>query len=98
MPVVDYTAWQYGYIDNLQLYYQGNRLTNVTDHANPLTYAGAMDFKDYSDKSTELTYDANGNLTSDMNKRIYRITYNLLNLLYRIYFKDGHIIRNRLTA
>ena len=98
MPVVDYTFWQYGYIDNLQLTYQGNQLIKVTDQANSLAYSGSMDFKDNSDKTVEFTYDANGNMTSDMNKKIYRITYNILNQPYQIYFKDGHIIKNTYAA
>ena len=98
MPVMDYTVWNYGTIDDLSLSYEGNRLTKVTDQSSDLTYEGAMDFKDGADQTTEYTYDANGNLTSDRNKGITAIAYNVLNLPSRVEFDDGHIIRYRYAA
>ena len=98
MPVMDYTAWNYGTIDDLSLSYEGNRLTKVTDQSPDLTYEGAMDFRDGVDRSTEYTYDTNGNLTSDRNKGITAIAYNVLNLPSRVEFDDGHIIRYRYAA
>ena len=77
-------------IDNLQLTYNGNQLTKVEDQCVDLTYAGAMDFKDGATKATEYTYDANGNMTSDRNKGISSITYNMLNLPQTVLFDDGH--------
>ena len=98
MPVIDYTVWNYGTIDDLSLSYEGNRLTKVTDQSPDLTYEGAMDFRDGVDRATEYTYDANGNLTSDRNKGITAIAYNVLNLPSRVEFDDGHIIRYRYAA
>jgi hypothetical protein len=40
-----------------------------------------MDFKNGANTTTEYTYDANGDLTKDLNKEISNISYNLLNLL-----------------
>ena len=77
-------------IDNLQLTYNGNQLTKVEDQCVDLTYTGAMDFKDGATKATEYTYDANGNMTSDRNKGISSITYNMLNLPQTVLFDDGH--------
>ena len=77
-------------IDNLQLTYNGNQLTKVEDQCVDLTYAGAMDFKDGATKATEYTYDANGNMTSDRNKGISSIAYNMLNLPQTVLFEDGH--------
>lgn len=85
----------YGIIDDLKMAYDGNQLTRVTDAAEDLTYAGAMDFRDEADGAEEYTYDANGNMTSDLNRGIVGITYNTLNLPQRILFKDGH--ENRYT-
>ena len=98
MPVMDYTAWNYGTIDDLSLSYEGNQLKKVTDQSPDLTFEGAMDFKDGADQTTEYTYDANGNLTSDRNKGITAIAYNVLNLPSRVEFDDGHIIRYRYAA
>jgi RHS repeat-associated protein len=66
-------------IDSLTYTYinAGNRLEKVAD-ANP-TDNHLGDFKD-SVNVIDYTYDANGNLTKDLNKRITAITYNHLNL------------------
>ena len=56
-----------------------------------------MDFKDGADQTTEYTYDANGNLTKDVNKGIRSITYNVLNLPSSISFSDGQLIHTRHT-
>lgn len=65
-------------------------MKKVTDRADDLTYTGAMDFKDGADKAVEYAYDANGNMTSDRNKGISCITYNMLNLPQTVLFEDGH--------
>lgn len=43
-------------------------------------------------------YDANGNLTKDLNKNIVDIQYNYLNLPSRILFKNGDSISNMYSA
>ena len=80
----------YGIIDDLTMAYDGNRLKSVSDAAEEPTYAGAMDFRDGADGAVEYTYDANGNMTSDRNKGISSITYNMLNLPQTVLFEDGH--------
>lgn len=82
----------YGDIDNLTLTYDGNRLVKVTDAAENLSYAGAMDFRDGVDRAVEYTYDDSGNMRSDLNKGINNIRYNVLNLPNFIEFEDGHSI------
>lgn len=47
----------------------GNQLKKVTDQCDELTYAGAMDFKDGASEQVEYTWDANGNMTSDLNTK-----------------------------
>ena len=83
--------YNYGLIDNLSITRDGNQLKKVTDQCDELTYAGAMDFKDGANEQVEYTWDANGNMTSDLNKGISEIKYNILNL------PENESIRKRLT-
>lgn len=92
MTVGDTAIWSFGDIDNLSLTYNGNQLKKVTDQCADLTYAGAMDFKDGANKTEEYLWDANGNMTRDRNKKIWKIKYNVLNLPERIEYMDGHIV------
>lgn len=89
----DKTLCTFGDIDDLTLTYNGNQLRKTVDQVDELTYSGAMDFKDRADKATEYAYDANGNMTRDKNKKIYFISYNILNLPNEVRFYDGHINR-----
>ena len=73
-------------------------MKKVTDWADDLTYTGAMDIKDGAGKAEEYTYDANGNMTSDLNRGIVSITYNQLNLPQSVLFKDGHESRYTYAA
>ncbi len=81
----------YGLIDNLTITRNGNQLKKVTDQCEVLTYAGAMDFKDGANEQVEYTWDANGNMTSDKNKGLTQIKYNVLNLPEKIIHSDGHV-------
>ena len=90
--VGDVEFFLYGLIDNLTITRDGNQLKKVTDQCPELTFAGAMDFKDYGGSSrAEYLWDANGNMTKDLNKGISNITYNVLNLPERITHSDGHV-------
>ena len=84
----------YGIIDNLTLSYNGNKLIKTSDSASEVIMVGATDFVDNADADEEYSYDANGNMTSDLNKGIETITYNLNNLPTQICFEDGHRINN----
>ena len=46
-------------------------------------------FKDGVKQANEYAYDANGNLTKDLNKGITNISYNCLNLPSVVTFSDG---------
>ena len=61
-------------LDSLDYVYNGNQLTKVTD--------GGTDggFFDNANQAQEYFYDANGNLSKDLNKEIDTIIYNYLNL------------------
>ena len=83
--------YDYGLIDNIAITRDGNQLKKVTDYCDELTYAGAMDFKDGANEHVEYTWDANGNMTSDLNKGLTEIQYNVLNLPEKITHSDGHI-------
>ena len=87
------TVWTFGDIDDLSLSYSGNQLRKAADRADSLTYADAMDFKDGADRAEEYTYDANGNMTSDRNRGLHSIAYNVLNLPQAVRFADGHETR-----
>ena len=83
--------YDYGLIDDIAITRDGNQLKKVTDQCDELTYAGAMDFKDGASEQVEYTWDANGNMTSDLNKGVTEIKYNILNLPEKITHSDGHI-------
>ena len=85
-------ASAYGLIDNLTFTLKGNRLNRVDDAVAVSTYNGGFGFKDGVKQANEYTYDANGNLTKDLNKGITNISYNCLNLPSVVTFSDGSTI------
>ncbi len=85
-------ASAYGLIDNLTFTLYGNRLSRVDDAVTASAYNGGFEFKDGVKQANEYAYDANGNLTKDLNKGITRITYNCLNLPNAVTFSDGSTI------
>ena len=82
----------YNLVDNLILTYNGNQLTKVTDAVKVPTAGGSMDFVDKVNLTQEYTYDANGNMTRDLNKGITNITYNVLNLPAKVTFSNGVVV------
>ena len=52
-------------------------------------YNGGFEFKDGVKQANEYVYDANGNLTKDLNAGVSKIQYNCLNLPLRIDFSAG---------
>ena len=69
-------------IDKLTYHYKGNQVIGIDD---AILYDNGGDFFDngqyyYISDCVEYEYDANGNLTKDLNKGIINITYNELNL------------------
>lgn len=82
----------FGDIDNLTYKYNGNQIQWVDD-------LDGVDNQNngFRDKGSSFTnnsyapdykYDKNGNLIQDMNKNIYKIVYNSLNLPTEINFYD----------
>ena len=85
-------ASAYGLIDNLTFTLNGNQLGRVDDAVMASAYGGGFEFKDGVKQVGEYTYDANGNLTKDLNKGITDIQYNCLNLPSAVTFSDGSTI------
>lgn len=88
----------YGLIDDLTLSYNGNQLMSVSDDGDDPTYNNVWNFMDGADSATEYEYDANGNITKDLNRNILSIQYNSLNLPTVIEFADGKTIKYTYSA
>ena len=76
----------------------GNLLNHVDDTATTSAYNNGFEFKDGVKQANEYVYDANGNLTKDLNKGISNITYNILNLPTGVTFASGGFIQYGYTA
>mgnify|MGYP002692551716 CR=1 FL=1 len=86
------SASTYGLIDNLSYTLDGNQLNRVDDAAGAAAYDSGFEFVNAASRSDEYVYDANGNLTKDLDKNITDIQYNFLNLPSRVVFSDGSTI------
>ena len=86
------SASAYGLIDNLTYTLDGNRPTRVDDAVSTAAYNNGFEFKDAVKQANEYAYDANGNLTKDLNRNISNIEYNYLNLPSKVTFTDGNTI------
>jgi RHS repeat-associated protein len=80
----------YGLIDNLTYTLSGNELKKVTNASTNIPANNGMHFVDGANQDTEYTYDANGNLTQDLNKGI-NITYNVLDLPNTVTTQSGTV-------
>ena len=81
----------YGLIDDLTYTLDGNRLTRVDDAVGTAEYNGGFEFRDAVQQANEYTYDANGNMTKDLNRNISEIQYNFLNLPSKVVFSGSTI-------
>ena len=92
--VVDKSLDLYDTVDYPTITYSGNRPTRIDDQDYSLTYPynGGYHFIDYVQQNSEYTYDDNGNMKQDLNKRISSIQYNLLNLPQNITYSTGSTI------
>ena len=78
----------------------GNQVQSVNDLAGSQNQTSV---KEYQNKSTatnvpEFFYDQNGNMTTDLDRKIVTIQYNILNLPDLIQFSNGNQIINRYAA
>jgi RHS repeat-associated protein len=85
-------------MDQLQLTYNGNQLKKVTDNGFSQNLYSTKEYLDKANLATEFYYDANGNLTADLDRDIVTIKYNLLNLPKPIQFKNGCQIKHTYAA
>ena len=85
----DMTSSLKGIVDNLSMTYDGNMLASVSDSAPAPSVTGSADFRDGASMAVEYTYDRNGNMTSDLNRRISSVSYNRQNRPARIKHSGG---------
>ena len=83
---------KYRILSNLRYSYSGNQVNRISDEIAYTPHSSQVLFADLSDEDVEYSWDANGNMTSDLNKGITSIEYNALNLPRRMTFANGHII------
>ena len=85
----DITSSLKGIVDNLSMTYDGNMLASVSDSAPAPSVTGSADFRDGASMAVEYTYDRNGNMTSDLNRRISSVSYNRQNRPARMRHAGG---------
>ncbi len=74
-------------MDDLQMVYKGNQLQTVKDLSN-----NVLGFEDgASEKTEEIFYNKNGNMTKDLNAGITAIEYNILSLPSKITKANGDV-------
>ena len=82
----------FGPIDNLSMTLSGNRILSVAEGCANQSSNDLMEYKNTGSGGSR-AYDANGRLTSDGNRGITGIEYNVLNLPTKITFTNGSAIR-----
>lgn len=85
----DITSSRKGIVDNLSMTYDGCRLVSVSDSAQAPSVTGSADFRDGVSEAVEYTYDRNGNMTSDLNRKVSLISYNRQNRPARMIHAGG---------
>ena len=85
----DMTSSLKGIVDNLSMTYDGNMLASVSDSAPAPSVTGSADFRDGASMAVEYTYDRNGNMTSDLNRKVSLISYNRQNRPARMRHAGG---------
>ncbi len=83
------TSSRKGIVDNLSMTYDGNMLASVSDSAPAPSVTGSTDFRDGASEAVEYTYDRNGNMTSDLNRKVSLISYNRQNRPARMRHAGG---------
>ena len=88
------------YIDGLKLTYNGNQLWRIEDSCGSQNLYAVKEYPATTNSTSgpSLTYDGNGNLVYDYDRKIATIRYNLLNLPDTIQFSTGNQIINRYAA
>lgn len=90
----DITSSCKGIVDNLSMTYDGCRLVSVSDSAPEPSVTGSADFRDGVSEAVEYTYDRNGNMTSDLNRKVSLTSYNRQNQPARMIHAGGRMSGN----
>ena len=90
----DITSSRKGIVDNLSMTYDGCRLVSVSDSAPEPSVTGSADFRDGVSEAVEYTYDRNGNMTSDLNRKVSLTSYNRQNQPARMIHAGGRMSGN----
>ena len=86
-------------VDNLTFSYKGNQIQKGDDAGVSYNWYDLTEYTDYSTGvASDYLYDANGNMTEDLDKNIVAIQYNVLNLPDIIQFKNGNQMINTYNA
>ena len=96
------TLWRNGSngspMDGLTLTYNGNQLKKVDDMFGSQNQYYVKEYNNKANQTIEFKYDANGNMIEDLDRDIYTIQYNVLNLPDVIQFRNGNQIKNTYDA
>ena len=87
-----------GMIDEMNWFYEGNRVVEITDMVGEQGRYDMKEYRDYNHNGLDYFYDSNGNMTADLDRDIVAIRYNLLNLPDTVQFRNGSAIVNYYTA
>jgi len=87
-----YDNYSFSQIDIIGYNYTGNRVRRISDMKSNQNSSDLMEFKYNNTGSDQYSYDVNGRMTSDLNKKINKIEYNFLHLPRRIDQQDGNWI------
>lgn len=90
----DITSSCKGVMDNLSMTYDGCRLVSVSDSAPGPSVTGSADFRDGVSEAVEYTYDRNGNMTSDLNRKVSLTSYDRQNQPARMIHAGGRMSGN----
>ena len=87
-----------GMIDEMNWFYEGNRVVEITDMVGEQGRYDMKEYRDYNHDGLDYFYDSNGNMTADLDRDIVAIRYNMLNLPDTVQFRNGSAIVNYYTA
>ena len=79
----------FGLLDDLTYTLEGNRMVAVSDAVSTAALTGNTTFTDGTSSGTEYTYDADGRMTSDLNRGLTAMTYNVMGLLSGVTKSSG---------
>jgi RHS repeat-associated protein len=82
----------FGLMDNLKYTYANNGTSNQLIKVEELTGGSTLTgFKDGPNTGNDYTYDVNGNMKTDKNKKITSIAYNYLNLPTKVIVNNNNV-------